>query len=100
MKEILLEPGIVFATHVDVAVKDFPKGRDEEPRQRCKISVDYARSDVADLIRQGLDFDAALEYYRSYIYNVVKFRIASDWTAVGGMDETMAIVAEKVRQYY
>ena len=100
MKEIKLLPDKPFFNSVDVAVMDFPNGLEAEPRKRCKITVEYAKVDVEQLKKRGLSFDEAMEYYEEWLYKVVKVRIAQDWTCVGGHDEVMAIIKEKVGQYY
>ena len=94
MKEILLKPEIPFATHVDVAVYDFPRGREEEPRWRCAISVDYARSDIRTLTEKGLDRAGMLDWYRDEIFREVKILLGMEWTCVGGMEEVLTIVSE------
>jgi hypothetical protein len=101
-KELLLVPGIAFGNRMEVAVKDFPKGREAgETRQRLVINLDYSRSDVETLKKQGRDtLDAALEYYRDYIYRLVKVQINSDWNAVGGLEETIENVSKHIEQYY
>ena len=100
MKEIKLVPDKPFFNSVDVAVMDFPNGLEAEPRKRCKVTIEYAKVDVDQLKRRGLSFDEAMEYYEEWLYKVVKVRIAQGWTCVGGRDEVMAIVKEKVAQYY
>lgn len=100
MKEIQLKMDPPFFNSVDVAVLDFPKGRDEAPRQRCKITVEFAAFDVKQLQKKGLTFAQAMEYYRDWIYEVVKVHIAQDWTCVDGWDEVMALIEERVGAYY
>lgn len=100
MKEIRLVPDKPFFNSVDVAVMDFPGGLDAEPRKRCKVTVEYAKVDVDQLKKRGLSFDEAMEYYEEWLYKVVKVRIAQDWIPVGGLEEVMDIIKEKVSQYY
>ena len=100
MKEIKLKPDKPFYNSVDVAVMDFPKGRDAEPRQRCKITVDFSQFDVKQLQKRGLNYDGAMDYYRDWLYNVVRYHIASDWEAVDGYDKVFDIIREKVQAYY
>ena len=100
MKEIKLVPDKPFFNSVDVTVMDFPNGLEDEPRKRCKVTVEYAKVDVEQLKRRGLSFDEAMEYYREWLYKIVKVHISQDWGCVGGHDEVMAIIAEKVGQYY
>ena len=44
--------------------------------------------------------ESAMAYYRDYLYQLVKVNISSDWTCVGGLEETMAIVQEHLKKYY
>jgi len=100
MKEVLLRPDKPFFNNVDVAVIDFPQGRDGGERQRCKITVEFAQCDVDELKAKNMDFDAAMDYYKDWIYNVVKVNLSTDWKCVGGMDETMKIVQEHIERYF
>jgi hypothetical protein len=101
-KELLLEPGIAFGNRMEVAVMDFPKGlEDGTTRRRLKINLDYSRTDVEALKNAGRDtLDATLEYYREYIFKLVKVQINSDWICVGGLDETMEKVKQHIEKYY
>ena len=96
MKEILLRPQIPYFNYVDVDVLDFPKGPDGEPRKRMTITVDYGKFDVDQLKKQGMDLKAAMEYYRDWIYQLVRVRLLDEWTAVGGLDETLSIVRSHI----
>lgn len=98
MKEILLVPGPALSNSIDITVMDFPNG--DEPRKRCKIKVEYSRPDVLELKNQGKDLEGALQYYREYIYKLVKFHILSEWTAVGGLDESIDIVRARIKNYF
>ncbi len=100
MKEIKLKPDKPFYNSVDVAVMDFPKGRDGEPRQRCKITVDFSQFDVKQLQTRGMDFDGAIDYYKDWLYKIVKLNISVDWTPVEGYDEVMDIIKENVKRFY
>ena len=100
MKEIKLKPDKPFYNSVDVAVIDFPKGREEEPRQRCKVSVDFSQFDVKQLQNRGLGFDQAMDYYKDWLYKIVKLNIASDWTCVEGYEAVMRIIEENVKRFY
>lgn len=100
MKEIKLVADKPFFNSVDVAVMDFPNGVEGELRKRCKVTIEYAKVDVEQLKKRGLSFDEAMEYYKDWLYKVVKVHISQDWTCVGGHDEVMEIIKEKVEQYY
>ena len=100
MKEIKLKADKPFYNSVDVAVMDFPKGRDGDPRQRCKISVAFSQFDVKQLQNRSMDFDQAMDYYKDWLYKIVKLNIASDWTCVEGYEEVMKIIEENVKRFY
>lgn len=100
MKEIQLKMDPPFFNSVDVAVLDFPNGRDKAPRQRCKITVEFAAYDVKQLQKQGLTFEAAMEHYKSWLYEVIKVHIAQDWTCVDGWEQVMALIESRVKPYY
>lgn len=100
MKQIKLIPDPPFYNSLDITVLDFPSGTDAEPRRRCKISVEFAEADVKQLQSRGLDFEAAMSYYKSWIYDVVKLHIAQDWECVGGMDEVLSAVEAALKRYY
>ena len=88
MKEIKLVCDTPFFDKVDVNVLDFPSGREGEPRRRCKITVEFGPYDLAQLKKQGLDYDR------------VKFYLAQDWICVEGHDELFKMINEKVSAYY
>ena len=44
--------------------------------------------------------EAAEQYYRDWIYKVVRHYIADDWECTEGMDEIMNIVDEHIKQYF
>lgn len=100
MKEIKLIPDKPFHNSVDVAVMDFPGGLEGEPRKRCKITAEFAECDVEQLKQRGLDFEQAMDYYREWLYGVVKVHISQDWECVGGWEEVIEIIKEKVSAYY
>ncbi|MCR5482296.1 MAG: hypothetical protein K6F52_05815 [Clostridia bacterium] len=99
-KEILLANDEPFFNNVDVTVYDFPNGRDAAKRKRCAITVEFAEADIRRLIEKGLDFAEAEQYYREWIYSTVKRYISYDWVCVGGLEELMAIVKERLGLYY
>lgn len=107
-KEILLVCDPPFFNSVDVQVCDFPSGFDADKyaagelrwRSRCKITVEFAKIDVLTLKQQGLDFDGAMEHYRSWLYKIVKVHIASDWKCVDGYETLMEMIENKVKLYY
>ena len=96
MKQIKLEMDPPFFNRVDVNVLDFPNGLEGNPRKRCAITVEYAEVDIKTHLREGLDREGLLEYYRDWIYNLVKVHISSDWEPVSGLEEIMALVETKI----
>ena len=100
IKKIKLVADPPFHNSVDVAVIDFPGGIDGRQRQRCKVKVEFAKFDVEQLKKQGLDYDGAMEHYRDWFYSVVRYHIASDWECVGGYEEVFDIIRQRVGAYY
>ncbi|MGC2872450.1 hypothetical protein ACPW7J_10420 [Ihubacter sp. rT4E-8] len=100
MKKIKLKPDVPFHNSVDVAVLDFPDGLDGKERQRCKVTIEFAESDVQQLQSRGMDLDKAMEYYADWLYRVIKVNLAQDWEAVAGQEQVMDIVRQKVSAYY
>ena len=97
------EPGVMESldfSNVDVAVIDFPDGPEGEERQRCKVTVEFAESDVKQLQDRGLDFEGAMEYYKDWLNKIVKVHLATEWKCIGGYDQVMDIIREKVGAYY
>ncbi len=100
MKQIKLKPFPPFHNSVDVAVIDFPQGLEGRERQRCKVTAEFAQVDVKQLQKQGMDFEQAMEYYRQWLYQVVKHHIGQEWECTEGWEEVMDIISEKVQRYY
>lgn len=98
MHKIKLVPASPFYNSCDLTVYDVTDGRE---KKRCKITVEYAKVDVDAIKRDGHDtFDKAMNYYKEWIYAVVRHYIADEWEATDGYDEIMDIVAEHIQQYY
>lgn len=97
MHKIKLVPDKPFYNRCDITVYDVTG---EKEKKRCKIAVEYAEVDVRQLKQQGMDYKAADDYYRDWIYKVVKHYIADDWECTEGMDEIMKIVDEHIAQYF
>ena len=103
IKKIKLLPDPPFHNSVDVAVIDFPDGfagPGSRERQRCKVKVEFAKFDVQQLQKRGLDYNGAMDYYRDWLYSVVRYHIAGDWECVGGYEEVFDIIHQKVGAYY
>ena len=100
MKEIKLVPDPPFFNSVDVAVIDFPDKTSGKERQRCKVTVEFAESDVRQLQKRGLNFAQAMDYYRDWLYRVVKVHLAQDWKCIEGWQEVMDLIEERVKTYY
>ena len=101
MKDILLKPQAPYFNHDEIDILDFPKGLDQEPRWRCTITVDYGKYDVDQIKSQGIGtLDGALEYYNNWIYGLVRARLLDEWTAVGGLEETMEIVRDHIKDFF
>ena len=37
-----------------------------------------------------------MEYYNDWLYDLIRARLLDDWTAVGGLEETMSIVRDHI----
>ena len=59
-----------------------------------------AETDVDDLRKRGMGLTEAMEYYRGWIYDIVKVHISQDWECISGMEETLAIVEERVKTFF
>lgn len=99
-KRLKLQADPPFYNSVDVAIFDFPEGEAGRQRQRCKITVEFAESDVRLLQKEGMDFAQAMDYYEKWLYRVVKTHIAQDWEAVDGYAQIMGLIRERVGKYY
>lgn len=98
MHQIKLVPASPFFNSCDLTVFDVTDGRD---KKRCKITVEYAKVDVDALKKKGhTTFEDAMQYYREWLYAVVRHYIADDWEATEGHDEIMQIVADHISRYY
>jgi len=69
-------------------------------RKRMTIDVDYSAYDISGLKDQCPTIDDALEYYKEYIYKLVRIRILDDWHAESGLDEALDTIREKIAKYY
>ena len=98
MHKIKLVPDKPFYNRCDVTVYDVTG---EKEKKRCKIAVEYAEVDVRQLKEKCIaGREAAEQYYRDWIYKVVRHYIADDWECTEGMDEIMNIVDEHIKQYF
>ena len=100
MKEILLQPKTPYFNHLEVDVLDFPGGLSSDPRKRMTVDIDYSKFDVDQLKKDGLDLVGAMAYYNDWLYHLVRARFLDDWTAVDGLDETMEIVRDHIKDYF
>lgn len=99
-KEIRLVPDPPLYNYVDISVMDFPQGREGRERRRCKVTAEFAKSDVEQLQKRGLSFEEAVRYYEDWLYRVIRLHLACEWTCIGGWDEVVDIIKEKVKTYY
>lgn len=109
MKKILLIPGPALSNKMEITVMDLPceiaegiaiEELKDAARKRCVITVEYGRPDVMELKAQDMGLEEALEYYRNHIYNLVKFHILSDWEALDGMEASINIVSNRIKDYW
>ena len=98
MLKMKLIQGEDFYNRCEVCDYDITEGKE---KRRCKVTVEYSAADVRQLRSQGIeDLDAALEHYRDWIYDIVKYYITDDWECAEGMDEVTDIIAEHIREYF
>ena len=60
MRKIILRPDVPFHNSCDVAIIDITDGSE---KKRGKLTLEYARVDVQQLIDRGMDLPEAMEYY-------------------------------------
>lgn len=97
MRQMKLMPDVPFNTSCDVKVYDITEGSE---KKRCQIKIEYAASDIRQLIEKGMDYNAVIEYYKEWIYDVVKHYIIDDWECVEGMDKTVDIIEAHIAGYF
>ncbi len=97
MHKIKLVPDQPFYNSCDITVYDVTG---EKEKKRCKITAEYAKVDVQQLKDRGLDLAGAMEYYKDWIYKVVRHYIADDWECVQGQEEILEIIREHIEQYF
>ena len=100
MKDILLRPQAPYFNHLEVDVLDFPHGTDNEPRKRMTVTIEYAKFDVDQIRRAHPDLESVMQYYNDWLYALVRVRLLDDWTAVGGLEETMGIVRDHIKDMF
>ena len=97
MRKIRLECALEFGGRADFAIIDVTDG---PAKKRGTITIDYAPSDVTQLKAGGLDFEGAMDYYKSRIYDLVRLYISSDWESAGGYDEALKIIEAHIESQY
>ena len=116
MKDIVLKPVEVYENHMLIEVYDYTypiyektggtlapnrsvkKGK-PKLRRRMTIDVDYTAYDVDQIRKDNPTLDETLEYYKGYIYNLVRVRILDDWFSENLL-EVLDIIREKIAKYY
>lgn len=93
MRKIKLETALEFGSRADFAIIDVT----EEPnKKRGTITIDYAPADINELKERGLDLDGMMDYYRTRIYDLVKYYISGDWKDAGGLDDALALIRRHI----
>lgn len=100
MKDILLKPQDPYFNHLEVDVMDFPGGPGTEPRKRMTVTIEYAKFDVDQIRREHPELESVMQYYSDWLYSLVRARLLDDWTAVGGLDETLDIVRDRIKDMF
>jgi hypothetical protein len=116
MKEIVLKPVEIYENHMLIDVYDYtypiyekhsatlapnPSMKKGKPklRKRMTIDVDYSAYDISGIRGDCPTLDEALEYYKGYIYNLVRVRILDDWYSESCL-EVLDIIRQKIAKYY
>lgn len=97
MHKIKLVPDKPFYNNCDITVYDVTG---EKEKKRCKVTVEYGEADVRQLKGQGRDYQAAMEHYQEWLYQVVKHYIADDWECAEGLEEIMEIISGHIKSYF
>lgn len=97
MRKIKLKHDKPFHNNCDIAIIDVTDGKE---KQRGKLTAEYAKADINMLKKQGMDYNDAMEYFKSAIDASVKRYIADDWICTEGYDEVMEVIASHIRPYY
>ncbi|MGI6766893.1 MAG: hypothetical protein ACOX4R_06720 [Lentihominibacter sp.] len=98
MRKIVLRAALEFGGRADFEIIDVTEK--PEGQKRGTITIDYAPSDILQLKEQGMDFDAALEYYRTRIYGLIKYYLSGDWECVEGFDKALEIVESHIKDAF
>lgn len=99
MYKVKLVPDIPFATSLDIDVYTVSEDGSSQ-KKRCTIKAEFARGDIEELVKENMNLNQALEYYREWIYDVVRYHILDEWEAVSGFDETMDIIYKKIKDKF
>ena len=116
MKEIVLKPAEIYENHMKIDVFDYtypiyekqpatlapnPAKKKGKPklRRRMTIDVDYSAYDISGIREDCPTLDEALEYYKGYVYDLVRIRILDDWYSED-LPEILDIISEKIANYY
>lgn len=97
MQKVRLVPDAPFATRLDIDVYTLDG---ESWKKRCGITAEFARGDIEQLQKQNMGLCEALDYYRSWIYDVIRYHILDEWEAAAGLDETLNIISEKIKDKF
>ncbi|MBR0127495.1 MAG: hypothetical protein IJL99_04455 [Firmicutes bacterium] len=102
MRQIILKPTLEFGSRCDFAIIDVTecaKASAANPsggKQRGTITIDYSPADIRQLLAESKDLTGALDYYRTRIYDLVKYYISGDWECVQGFDEAIDIITKHI----
>ena len=101
VKEIRLVADQPFYNNMDVAICDFG-GKDGALRKRGKITVEYSAYDIKQLKAKGhTTLESALEYYRDWIYNTVRYFLLTEFVLEeGGWEHLLGLIEAQIGKYY
>ena len=101
VKEIRLVADQPFYNNMDVAICDFG-GKDGALRKRGKITVEYSAYDIKQLKAKGhTTLGSALEYYRNWIYDTVRYFLLTEFELEeGGWEHLLGLIQAQIEKYY
>ncbi|MBN7773913.1 hypothetical protein [Clostridium aminobutyricum] len=97
MRKIKMVPDAPFHNNCDVTVYDVTDGNE---KRRCRINIEYAEVDVRQIKQSISTKEEALDSYKNWINDLIKYNIHDDWECVEGYDRVLKIIDEKITPYF
>lgn len=90
-----------FNQELTVDVMDFPGGKEDSPRKRFTLTLDYGKYDVSPLLKEHKTLDQAVEHYRDQLYRSVAGLLMTDWEcAEEDLNTILTTIREKIAPYF